>query len=86
MLGKRSMLKTRSSLWRVAGKVARAQARAACSTSSTPCRTDPMGEQLILRIPTLERARAPARRRCVAAARLRRQLTASRNSAIGSPT
>ena len=51
MLGKRSMLKTRSSLWRIAGKAPeRKRGRLLYILDTVP--PDPMGEQMILRIPT----------------------------------
>ena len=84
MLGKRTMLKTRSSLWRIAGKSPEIKrGRLLYVLDTVPA--DPMGEKLILRIPTLEQA-GPAVRRPAPAGWPRGQLTASRNSAIGSPT
>jgi hypothetical protein len=51
MLGKRSMLKTRSSLWRIAGKAPeRKRGRLLYILDTVP--PDPMGEQMILRIPS----------------------------------
>ena len=50
MLGKRSMLRTRSSLWRVAGKSPEVKrGRLLYVLDAVP--HDPMGDQLILRIP-----------------------------------
>ena len=50
MLGKRTMLKTRSSLWRVAGKAPELKrGRLLYILDTGP--PDPMGEKLILRIP-----------------------------------
>ena len=50
MLGKRTMLRTRSSLWRMAGKSPEVKrGRLLYILDTVP--PDPMGEQLILRIP-----------------------------------
>jgi hypothetical protein len=50
MLGKRTMLKTRSSLWRIVGKAPELKrGRMLYILDTVP--PDPMGEQLILRIP-----------------------------------
>jgi hypothetical protein len=54
MLGKRSMMRTRSSLWRVAGKSPEVKrGRLLYVLDTVP--HDPMGEQLILRIPKSSR-------------------------------
>jgi len=50
MLGKRSMMRTRSSLWRIAGKAPEVKrGRLLYILDTVP--PDPMGERLILRIP-----------------------------------
>ncbi len=54
MLGKRSMLKTHSSLWRVAGKAPEIKrGRLLYILDTVP--PDPMGEQMLLRVPRSSR-------------------------------